>query len=91
VNPSVIVTLGRFSFANFFPKVTLSNARGTVRDWKGIKVLPVYHPAAALYNPNLKPKLIRDFQKITALVPKKENKHLANSQTQPNTQLNLFE
>ena len=90
VNPSVIVTLGRFSFAKFFPQMTLSSSRGIIRDWKGIKILPVYHPAAALYNPNLKPKLIQDFQKITAIVAKKENTKLANIQTQPDTQLNLF-
>ena len=91
VNPSVIVTLGRFSFAKFFPQVTLSSSRGIIRDWKGIKILPVYHPAAALYNPSLKPKLIEDFQKITAMVGKKANTDISNSQTLPNTQLNLFE
>ena len=91
VNPSVIVTLGRFSFAKFFPQVTLSRSRGIIRDWKGIKILPVYHPAAALYNPSLKPKLIKDFQKITTLIGKKENTDLSKVQKQPNTQLNLFE
>ena len=91
VDPSVIVTLGRFSFAKFFPQVTLSESRGIVRDWKGIKILPVYHPAAALYNPSLKPKLIQDFQKITILLAEKDNTSLSNIQTQPNTQLNLFE
>ena len=91
VDPSVIVTLGRFSFAKFFPQVTLSKSRGIVRDWKGIKILPVYHPAAALYNPSLKPKLIQDFQKITTLLAEKDNTSLSNIQTQPNTQLNLFE
>ena len=90
-NPSVIVTLGRFSFAKFFPQVTLSKSRGIIRDWKGIKILPVYHPAAALYNPSLKPKLIKDFQKITTLIGKKENTDLSKVQKQPNTQLNLFE
>ena len=91
VNPSVIVTLGRFSFAKFFPQIALRKNRGTVKDWKGIKILPVYHPAAALYNPSLKPKLIEDFQKITNLVAKKSNTASSNIQTQPNTQLNLFE
>jgi len=91
VNPSVIVTLGRFSFAKFFPQLKLSQSRGTVRDWKGIKILPVYHPAAALYNPSLKPKLIQDFQKINTLLYKKSNTNLYDIQTKPNTQLNLFE
>ncbi len=91
VNPSVIVTLGRFSFAKFFPQIALSGSRGTVRDWKGIKILPVYHPAAALYNPSLKPKLIQDFQKITTLITKKQNTNLSDIQRQPNTQLSLFE
>ena len=91
VNPSVIVTLGRFSFAKFFPQVTLRKSRGIVKDWRGIKILPVYHPAAALYNPSLKPKLIEDFKKITTIFAKNMNTDLSNIQTRPNIQLNLFE
>ena len=91
INPSVIITLGRFSFSKFFPNITLSKARGIVREWNGIKILPVYHPAAALYNPSLKPKLLQDFQKITSLINKNELSVSDQSQMPPATQLSLFD
>ena len=57
INPIVIVTLGRFSFAKFFPTIPISKARGEIKEWKGKIIFPMYHPAAALYNPSLKPRL----------------------------------
>ena len=91
IQPSVIITLGRFSFSNFFPGTPLSKARGIVREWNGIKILPVYHPAAALYNPGLKPKLLQDFQKITSLININESSASEQSQTVDATQLSLFD
>ena len=91
IQPSVIITLGRFSFSNFFPGIPLSKARGIVREWNGIKILPVYHPAAALYNPGLKPKLLQDFQKITSLVNINESSAFEQSRMADATQLSLFD
>ena len=91
IQPSVIITLGRFSFSNFFPGIPLSKARGIVREWNGIKILPVYHPAAALYNPGLKPKLLQDFQKITSLININESSASEQSQMADATQLSLFD
>ena len=54
IRPKVIVTLGRFSFSKFFPGEAISRARGKPRDWNGLVVYPMYHPAAALRNPNLR-------------------------------------
>ena len=68
IDPSVIITLGRFSFAKFFPDLSLSQSRGTPRIWKGINIFPMYHPAAALYNPALRPRLEQDFNKIPKLL-----------------------
>jgi len=30
--------------------------------------VPIYHPAACLHNPNLRPALVEDFQKLKALL-----------------------
>lgn len=68
ISPKVIVTLGRYSTANFFPAEPISKLRGNPMPWKGITILPMYHPAAALRNGNLKDALHRDFQQIPELL-----------------------
>ncbi len=55
ISPKVVVTLGRHSFSKFFPGEAISKARGKSRSWKGRTVFPMYHPAAALHNPKLRP------------------------------------
>jgi len=68
IDPELIVTLGRHSFGNFFPGELISQARGKPREWKGRTIFPVYHPAATLHNPRLKPVLAEDFRKMEALI-----------------------
>ncbi|MDP6070081.1 MAG: uracil-DNA glycosylase [SAR202 cluster bacterium] len=68
ISPSVIVCLGRFSFSNFFPNETISKARGRPRRWRDIVVFPMYHPAAALHNPKLKPAIQKDFESLPGLI-----------------------
>lgn len=68
IDPKVIVTLGRFSFGKFFPGRTISRERGKPRMWNGRMIYPMYHPAAALHNPNLKPALENDFRNLPDLV-----------------------
>lgn len=68
IDPKVIVTLGRHSFGKFFPGEAISKARGRARPWQGRIVFPVYHPAAALHNPRLKPALEEDFRKLPELI-----------------------
>ena len=68
INPDLIVTLGRHSFGNFFPGELISQARGTPRNWNGRTIFPVYHPAATLHNPRLKPILEEDFRKMKMLI-----------------------
>ena len=68
IKPEIICTLGRFSMAKFLPGVYISDVHGKVKtiDWKGQKVtvVPMYHPAAALRNSQIKIKLQTDFEKI---------------------------
>ena len=68
INPDLIVTLGRHSFGNFFPGELISQARGRPRNWNGRTIFPVYHPAATLHNPRLKPILEEDFRKMKMLI-----------------------
>ena len=72
INPKMVVTLGRFSMAKFVPNVMISNVHGKPRTikWKGIEfiVLPMYHPAAALRNGDIKFKFKRDFEQIPEIL-----------------------
>ena len=68
IAPKVIVTLGRFSFGKFFPGEAISKARGTPRKWGDLWVYPIYHPAAVLHNPRLKPALEDDFKRLPELI-----------------------
>ena len=73
ISPKVIVTLGRYSTANFFPTEPISKLRGKPMPWNGITILPMYHPAAALRNGKLKDALHRDFQQIPELLDPDES------------------
>lgn len=65
VKPKVIVPLGRHSLGHFFPAQTISNAHGKpFKLTDDITVFPIYHPAAALHNGNLRSSLQSDFHAL---------------------------
>ena len=68
ISPKVLVTLGRYSFAKLFPGEAISKARGKPRKWRDIMVFPMYHPAAALHNPALRPVILSDFARLPSLI-----------------------
>ncbi|HNT23730.1 MAG TPA: uracil-DNA glycosylase [Anaerolineales bacterium] len=95
INPQVIVTLGRFSMARFLQNVKISEVHGQSFQVRGRLVLPMFHPAAALHQPSLKPQLERDFASLPDLITLKDKATPVESQndTQPKAepkQLSLF-
>jgi DNA polymerase len=68
INPRVIVTLGRYSMARYLPNVKISDVHGQGLTVRGRMVVPMYHPAAALHQPSLKPMLEHDFLNLPALI-----------------------
>ena len=70
ISPKVIVLLGRYSFARFFPNETIGKARGRPRIVNGQTIYPMYHPAAALHNPKLREVIERDFRNMASLLTK---------------------
>lgn len=63
--PRVIVPLGRHSLGLFFPSLSISKVHGEPRKLsETVTVFPIYHPAAALHNANLRTALEEDFQKL---------------------------
>lgn len=70
IEPKVVITLGRHSMEYFLPGMFISKIHGEPKRVqfgdKKLVVVPLYHPAAALYNGSLRQTLIDDF----LLVPK---------------------
>jgi uracil-DNA glycosylase family 4 len=64
INPKVIVTLGRFSMARYFPNARISSVHGRAQPVNGRLVVPMYHPAAALHQPALRSAIEADFQRL---------------------------
>lgn len=65
IQPKVIITLGRHSGAAFIPDLHISRDHGHAKRVKyhelEFLVIPLYHPAAALYNGSMRQVLIDDF------------------------------
>lgn len=70
INPKLIVTLGRHSMDCLLPGLKISDAHGTLHAFEKIACLPLFHPAAALYNGSLKQTLFDDFAAIPAVLKK---------------------
>jgi DNA polymerase len=66
INPTLIVTLGRFSLAWFFPQGSISKLHGQLRRLGERHFFHLYHPAAALHAGNLRQTIKEDFAKIPA-------------------------
>ena len=75
VKPKVIVTLGRHALTRFVPGANITASHGqSFKHPTGIPIFAMYHPAAALYNPNLKEDMKKDFKalkKFLSTLPKK--------------------
>lgn len=67
INPKVVITLGRHSGGYFIPDLHISKDHGHPRKVKyhdqEFLVIPLYHPAAALYNGSMRSVLVDDFLK----------------------------
>ena len=68
INPSIIVTLGRFSMGKFMPGAKISAVHGQMRKVGERFVIAMFHPAAALHQPQLKTTILADFAKLPQLL-----------------------
>ena len=73
LNPLVIVTLGRFSMTLFLPGEKISRIHGQPRTVEGRLIVPMLHPAAALHQPQNRPLLQADFQRLPAILAQVEH------------------
>ena len=65
IDPLILLPLGASALRVFFGKeYRITKVRGTWLNWYNKLVMPVYHPAALLRNPNLKRDTWEDFKKV---------------------------
>jgi DNA polymerase len=72
IQPLLIVTLGRHSLNCFMPGLQISQIHGQPKRKDGQIYLPLFHPAAALYNKAMRQTLIDDFANIPLIMQKLE-------------------
>ena len=70
IEPKLIVTLGRHSMDVLLPGLKISQVHGEPKHHDGNVYLPLFHPAAALYNGGLRQTLIDDFARIPDILKK---------------------
>jgi len=70
IEPKVIVTLGRHSTDSLLPGLMISQVHGQPQQANGRTYLPLFHPAAALYNGGLRQTLIDDFARLPIILDK---------------------
>lgn len=68
IKPKLIVLLGRHALNRFLPNEKISECRGKAKRYNNQVYFAVYHPAAALHNPNLLGIMQEDFKKIPILL-----------------------
>lgn len=72
INPKIVVTLGRHSMEYFLPEQKISLIHGQPKrvqfGERKLVVMPLYHPAAALYNGGMRQTLSDDFMKLPKLI-----------------------
>ncbi|MCW1888030.1 MAG: uracil-DNA glycosylase [Candidatus Moranbacteria bacterium] len=75
IQPKLVITLGRYALNHFIPDVKIGEVHGKsfTKNIPGLgeqTFFALYHPAAALYNGNMRETLLKDFKKITRLLKK---------------------
>jgi len=68
IKPKLIVTLGRFSMARYFPGASISKIHGQPKRIGNVIYYPVFHPAAALHQPKWKAAIEEDMRRIPQLL-----------------------
>jgi len=88
--PKIIVSLGRYSMALYFPGKSISKIHGTAEKRDGIVYYTMYHPAAALHQQSLREVVKADMRKIPEFLAQAGS--MPEAKQEPATQqLNMFE
>jgi uracil-DNA glycosylase len=89
IDPKVIVTLGRFSMARWFPKDRISRIHGKPKRFGKVVVVPMYHPAAALHQSSLRATIEADMKRLPQILAEVEAESQQADELSPE-QMRLF-
>jgi uracil-DNA glycosylase family 4 len=87
IYPKMIITLGRYSMARYFPNQSISQVHGKAKKQDNIIYYAMYHPAAALHQGSLRKTIEADMLKIPQILAQAEKLQEAEAEPQ---QLSLF-
>ena len=87
IQPRMIVTLGRYSLARYFPSAGIGRIHGKPRKLQDVIYYPMYHPAAALHQGSLRRTIEEDMLRIPQILAQSKDLTEATVESQ---QLNLF-
>ncbi|MBM4451627.1 MAG: uracil-DNA glycosylase [Chloroflexi bacterium] len=87
IQPKVVITLGRYSMARYFPNQSISKIHGKAKKEGELTYYAMYHPAAALHQGSLRKIIEADMLKIPQLLVQAGKLTETETETQ---QLSLF-
>ena len=71
IRPKAIICLGKFAAQTLLKTATpISRLRGKMGEYNGIPVMPTYHPAFLLRNPDAKKQVWEDVQQVMKILNK---------------------
>ncbi len=68
IQPKLVITLGRISMARYFPGQSITRIHGQIKRVGEVGYVPMFHPAAALRNPQWMTAIRQDFAQLAPLV-----------------------
>ena len=96
LNPTIIITLGRFAMNYFLPQAYISQVHGKLFNLtlfgRPRKLIPLYHPAAAFRRGEIMTQLRADFAKLPSYLINKqstEKEHISVKSNPPAKQMGL--
>lgn len=85
IDPAVIVLMGRYSMARYFPNAQISEIHGKPKYEGSRAYYPLYHPAAVLRNPHLRLDMEADVRRLASVLATVE-RHRLHGEPLPVTQ-----
>lgn len=75
IKPHIVCTLGKTALETLTGETSISKLHGKLIMKDNLKIFSLYHPAAALHNPTLRPVLESDMYKLKNILnnPKRQN------------------
>jgi uracil-DNA glycosylase len=89
IRPKMVVTLGRYSMARWFPNERISRIHGRPKRFGDLVVVPMYHPAAALHQSSLRATIEADMKKLPDILREIERESPDDEEPNPQ-QMRLF-